>query len=43
MIFFATILVPLAWKGRILGRVSGATLIVGYLVFTAWLGLRVIG
>jgi cation:H+ antiporter len=43
MIFFATILVPLAWKGRILGRVSGSILLGGYLVFTIWLGLRVIG
>jgi cation:H+ antiporter len=42
MVFFAVILVPLAWRGRILGRVSGGILLGSYVVFTAILALRVL-
>lgn len=37
MVFFAMVLVPLAWYGRVLGRRSGAILVLGYVVFTVWL------
>lgn len=40
MILFAALLVPLAWHGRVLGRVSGSVLISGYVVFTALLVAR---
>jgi cation:H+ antiporter len=43
MIFFAVLLVPLAWRGRVLGRGSGAILVVGYVLFTAVLAARVLG
>jgi cation:H+ antiporter len=34
MLLFAIVLVPLAWKGRVLGRPSGALLVAGYILFT---------
>lgn len=37
MLLFAVLLVPLAWRGRVLGRISGSVLVMGYLVFTALL------
>lgn len=37
MLVFAIILVPLAWNGRVLGRVSGGVLVTGYVVFTTLL------
>lgn len=40
MLLFAVILVPLAWRRRVLGRWSGALLLVGYVVFTVLLILR---
>lgn len=40
MILFALLLVPLAWRGRVLGRVSGSVLLVGYVAFTALLIIR---
>lgn len=40
MILFALLLVPLAWRGRVLGRVSGSVLLAGYTVFTALLITR---
>jgi cation:H+ antiporter len=40
MVFFALLLVPLAWRGRVLGRVSGGVLVLGYLLFTTILILR---
>lgn len=40
MIAFALILLPLAWRGRVLGRSAGAVLILGYLAFTTVLVLR---
>ncbi|MEJ2502750.1 MAG: sodium:calcium antiporter, partial [Gemmatimonadota bacterium] len=43
MILFAVLLVLLAWKGRVLGRVSGSILLAGYGVFTVLLVLRTIG
>lgn len=33
MLMFAILLVPLAWKGRVLGRLSGGILVAGYAVF----------
>jgi cation:H+ antiporter len=42
MVFFAVILVPLAWRGRILGRVSGSVLLGSYVLFTALLAARVL-
>lgn len=42
MIVFALALVPLAWRGRILGRVSGSILLAGYVVFTTVLILRTV-
>jgi cation:H+ antiporter len=42
MILFAVILVPLAWRGRVLGRGSGAVLLAGYIVFTGILAARVL-
>ncbi|HUG39579.1 MAG TPA: calcium/sodium antiporter [Longimicrobiales bacterium] len=42
MLFFAILLVPLAWKGRVLGRVSGGILLSGYVVFTTILIARAI-
>lgn len=41
MILFSALLVPLAWRGRRLGRYSGAVLVLGYVVFTWLLVLRV--
>lgn len=35
MFIFALALVPLAWRGRLLGRISGSVLVAGYLLFTA--------
>jgi cation:H+ antiporter len=43
MVFFAIILVPLAWRGRTLGRASGVILLGGYVLFTAILAVRVLG
>jgi cation:H+ antiporter len=43
MILFAVILVPLAWRGRVLGRGSGVILLAGYVVFTGVLAARVLG
>lgn len=43
MVLFAVLLVPLAWRGRVLGRVSGAVLVSGYVVFTGLLLSRVLG
>lgn len=43
MLIFAVLLVPLAWHGRVLGRLAGATLLLGYLVFTGVLILRSMG
>ncbi|MGK7312373.1 MAG: calcium/sodium antiporter [Candidatus Longimicrobiales bacterium M2_2A_002] len=40
MILFAVLLVPLAWHGRLLGRISGSVLVGGYVVFTAILIAR---
>ena len=40
MILFAVLLVPLAWHGRLLGRISGSVLVGGYVVFTALLIAR---
>lgn len=40
MIVFALLLLPLAWRGRVLGRSAGAVLILGYLAFTTVLVLR---
>jgi cation:H+ antiporter len=40
MILFAILLVPLAWRGRVLGRLSGSVLVTGYVVFTVLLVLR---
>ena len=37
MLIFAIALVPLAWKGRVLGRAAGAVLLAGYVVFTVLL------
>jgi cation:H+ antiporter len=34
MLVFAIVVVPLAWSGRVLGRVSGGLLVTGYAVFT---------
>ncbi len=42
MIFFALILVPLALKGKVLGRISGSVLVTAYVAFTAFLVLRAI-
>jgi cation:H+ antiporter len=43
MILFAVILVPLAWRGRILGRGSGVILLIAYVAFTGILAARVLG
>lgn len=43
MVLFAVLLVPLAWRGRILGRGSGSVLVIGYVVFTGLLLSRVLG
>jgi cation:H+ antiporter len=43
MILFAMVLVPLAWRGRLLGRPSGVALLLGYTVFTGILAVRVLG
>jgi cation:H+ antiporter len=43
MILFAVILVPLAWRGRVLGRGSGIILLGGYVAFTGILAARVLG
>ena len=40
MILFAILLVPLAWHGRVLGRISGSVLVGGYVVFNVLLVLR---
>lgn len=40
MILFAILLVPLAWRGRVLGRISGGVLVAGYVVFTTLLIVR---
>lgn len=40
MILFAILLVPLAWYGKTLGRVSGGVLVAGYVAFTVILILR---
>ncbi|MFO7893092.1 MAG: calcium/sodium antiporter [Longimicrobiales bacterium] len=40
MILFAILLVPLAWHGKTLGRVSGGVLVMGYAVFTVLLIAR---
>jgi len=42
MVVFALVLVPLAWRGRVLGRGAGAVLLVGYLLFTVGLAGRVL-
>jgi cation:H+ antiporter len=42
MVFFAMVLVPLAWRGRVLGRGSGLILLGGYVVFTGMLAARVL-
>lgn len=42
MVIFAVLLVPLAWRGRILGRGSGIVLLASYVVFTAVLAVRVL-
>ena len=42
MLIFAILLVPLAWKGRVLGRPAGAVLVLGYVGFTAILIARAI-
>jgi cation:H+ antiporter len=43
MVLFAVILVPLAWRGRVLGRGSGLILLGGYVLFTGLLAARVLG
>jgi cation:H+ antiporter len=43
MLLFAVVLVPLAWRGRVLGRVSGSVLLVTYILFTGGLAVRVLG
>ncbi len=43
MVLFAVILVPLAWTGRVLGRMSGGVLVGGYVAFTALLLIRTLG
>lgn len=43
MVLFAVLLVPLAWTGRVLGRMSGGILVGGYVVFTGLLMVRVLG
>lgn len=43
MVFFAVILVPLAWRGRSLGRASGGILLACYVLFTGMLAMRVLG
>jgi cation:H+ antiporter len=43
MILFAVVLIPLAWRGRVLGRGSGAVLLMGYVAFTGLLAARVLG
>ncbi len=43
MLLFAAVLLPLAWRGRVLGRGSGLLLLIGYLVFTGMLAARVLG
>ena len=40
MVIFSVLIVPLAWRGRVLGRVAGALLLVGYIAFTAILIIR---
>lgn len=40
MLVFAVALVPLAWRGRVLGRVSGGVLLAGYVAFTIVLVAR---
>lgn len=40
MIVFAVLLLPLAWYKRVLGRVAGVVLVLGYVVFTAALVAR---
>jgi cation:H+ antiporter len=42
MVLFAVLLVPLAWRGRVLGRISGGVLLIGYLVFTTILVARAV-
>lgn len=42
MVVFALVLVPLAWRGRVLGRGAGVVLLVGYLLFSAGLAGRVL-
>lgn len=43
MVLVALLLVPLAWKGRVLGRGSGVVLLLSYLLFTAGLAVRIVG
>jgi cation:H+ antiporter len=43
LLLFALILVPLAWRGRVLGRGSGLILLIGYVMFTGLLAARVLG
>ena len=40
MVGFALVLIPLAWHGRVLGRMAGVVLLLGYFGFTAVLVLR---
>jgi cation:H+ antiporter len=43
MVLFAILLVPLAWRGRVLGRLSGSVLLAGYVLFAVLLFTRVVG
>lgn len=42
MVVFAVLLLPLAWYKRVLGRVAGVVLVLGYVVFTAALVARAV-
>ena len=42
MLLFAVVLVPLAWRSRVLGRGSGAVLLAGYIIFTVILIARAV-
>lgn len=43
MVGFAVVLLPLAWRRRVLGRVSGGILVGGYVGFTVLLLVRALG
>jgi len=40
MVGFALVLIPLAWHGRVLGRMAGAILVLGYVGFTTVLVMQ---